>query len=182
MGGGSTKSDASGKNLRQIPRVTSGLEVARAGYLGGQDNKVYGCQRERPMNRETSPPFSPTVRNRSARASLVIALIFLIQCLAFLVIILIARSPAGTRFIQLNPDHPFVGLVEAVVELSLLFVPLDLLAGVLAILFGAFGFRAARRLPGQCGSSRSMTGIVMGVLLLVLPFVVIFSWASGWKQ
>jgi hypothetical protein len=131
------------------------------------------------MNRETSPPSSPTARNRPAQASLVIALIFLIQCVAFLAIILIARSPAGTRFIQLNPNHPFVGLVEAVVELSLVFVPLDLLAGALVILFGAFGLRAARRLPGECGRSMSMTGIIMGVLLLVLPFMVIFSWASG---
>jgi hypothetical protein len=157
-------------------------EVTCAGYLGGQDNNVDGCQRKQLMNPETSPPSSPTARNRPAQASLVIALIFLIQCVAFLVINLIARSPGGTRFIKTNPNHPLVGLVEAVVELSLVFVPLDLLAGALAIVFGTFGLRASRRLPGECGRSKSMTGIVMGVLLLVLPFVVIFSWASGWRQ
>jgi hypothetical protein len=144
--------------------------------------KLMGGQQEQFMNLETSPPSSPTASNRPAQASLVIATIFVIQSVAFLAIILIARSPAGTRLIQRNPNHPLVFLVEFVVELSILFVPLDLLAGVLAILFGAFGLRAARRLPGECGRSKSTTGIVMGVLLLVLPFVVIFSWASGWRQ
>ena len=125
---------------------------------------------------------NPGTRNRAAQASLVIALIFLIQCVAFLVIIIFYMSSWGIRFVTTNPTHPLASLGEIVVELSILFVPIDLITGALAILLGVRGRRAARRLPDHFGESRSLLGIVLGMLVLLLPFVTVLVWASGFKQ
>ena len=134
------------------------------------------------MSQNTPSPPGTTPRNRSSQVCLGIALVFLIQCVAFLSIILLSQSAWGTEFIKANPGHAFVGVAEGVVELTILFVPLDLLAGLLAIHFGASGLRDSRRLPGGPGKTMSKVGIAMGILLLVLPFVVLLSWASGFRQ
>ena len=83
------------------------------------------------MDSETPFVSNPAPRNRAAQASCVISLIFLIQCVAFLAIICFYMSSWCIRLVTTNPPHPLAGLGEAVVELSILFFPLDLIAGAL---------------------------------------------------
>ncbi len=128
------------------------------------------------------PPANTPPRNRAAQASLVISLIFLIQCVVFLAVILIAETPWAIRFVTANPTHPLAAVADAVVELGILAFPPDLIAGAVAILLGIIGLRAARRLPGSLGKTKSIIGIVAGTLVLILPFVNFLSWASGFRQ
>ena len=94
------------------------------------------------MNQETTSGASSRPRNRAALASLFISLPFFCKSVLFLMVIAVARwSSWATQLSKTNPDHPFFNLVEIVVELSVL-LPLDLCAGVLAILFGVLGLRA----------------------------------------
>jgi hypothetical protein len=134
------------------------------------------------MNSET--PIDPALRprNRSAHASFVIALFFLVQCFVFLGIIAIGMSPWGARLAASNPDHPFVNLAGLVVELSILFFPLDMITGALAILLGIRGLIVARRLPGDPGRARSIASLVLAAFVLFLPFLTVLLWASAFPR
>src|SRR5262245_24103893 len=98
------------------------------------------------MSPETPADPALRPRNPSAQASFVIALVFLAQCVAFVAIIAIGMSPWGVRLATTNPDHPFVSLAGMVVESSLLFLPLDLSAGLLVLILGRRGLAVARRM------------------------------------
>lgn len=130
------------------------------------------------------PPAEPIVRsrNRAAQAALVIAALFLTQCVVFVAIIVFFTSPGGIQFVTKDPTNPWASLGEVVVELSILFFPLDLLAGALTIVLGIVGLRRAGRLPGRLGKRRSTFGILAGATLLVWPFVTFLWWARGWRQ
>jgi hypothetical protein len=133
---------------------------------------------------ESKTPTDPALphRNRSAQASLVIALVFLTQCVAFVAIIATGMSSWGVRLAATNPDHPFVNLAGLVVELSILFLLLDLIVGTLAILLGIRGLVVARRQPGNLGRDRSIAGLVLAALVLLLPFLTVLLWASAFRQ
>jgi hypothetical protein len=113
---------------------------------------------------------------------LVIALVFLAQCIAFVAIIAIGMSPWGVRLAATNPNHPFVALAGMVVELSLLFFPLDLIAGLLVLILGRRGLAVARRLPGNFGKARSIAALVLAPLVFLLPFLTFLLWASAFRQ
>ncbi len=134
------------------------------------------------MNEESSSARIPPPRNGAATASLVISFLFLVQCIAFLATIVVGLSSWGIRTMQGNPDHPLAVLSDAAVELNILFFPLDLIAGAVAIMLGIRGILVARRLAGNLGRSVSMIGIGFGLLVLILPFVTFFCWASAFRQ
>jgi len=120
-------------------------------------------------------------RNRAATVGLVIALIFFIQCVAFPAILVTFMSSWGIRFVNTNPTHPLAGLGETVVELSILTFPLDMIAGSVAIALGTFGLCVARK-PERPGARKSILGIVLGILVLLLPFLTFWQWATAFRQ
>jgi hypothetical protein len=124
------------------------------------------------MDPKAAPDPALLPRNRSARASLVIALAFLAQCVAFVAIIAIGKSSWGVRLAATNPDHPFVNLAGLVVELGILVLPLDLIAGTLGILLGIRGRVVARRLPGNLGRASSIAGMVLAPLVLLVSSLI----------
>jgi hypothetical protein len=129
------------------------------------------------MTEESVPP-----RNRAARASLVLSLVFFVQCATMLAVIAVAMSSWGTQFIQAHPDHLLANLAEGVPELNLLFFPLDLIAGLAAVFMGLRGLRASRTLPNCLGRNQAIAGIVLGLLVIILPFAIFLCWASAFRQ
>ena len=134
------------------------------------------------MNQETPDPSSPPPRNTAARASVVIALVFLSQCLVLLATILFGLSSWGSRWVEAHPDHPLAGFADLAVELSLLCFPLDLIAGAAAVILGLRGFVVARRRTEGFGRRESLIGIGLGALVLLLPVVTVFCWARAFRQ
>jgi hypothetical protein len=130
------------------------------------------------MNRETSSPSSPPPCNKPAQSSLVISLIFFIPSVVYLAFFaFFALSSWGIRLSE-NPNRPWEplisflgGILGVLAELDILWFPISFIAGLIAIFRGAQGRRAARGLPGNIGQTKSMIGIVLGLLVLLLPFV-----------
>jgi hypothetical protein len=125
------------------------------------------------MNREASSPSSPRPCNKPAQSSLVISLIsfipgvFVVAFSAFL-----SFSSWGIR--SSNPNHPWepiISFLGGFLMLGILWFPISFIGGLIAILRGAQGRRAACGLPGNIGQTKSMIGIVLGLLVLLLPFV-----------
>jgi hypothetical protein len=97
-------------------------------------------------------------------------------------IIAVGMSPWGVRLAATNPNHPFVSLAGMVVELSLLFLPLDLIAGLLVMILGRRGLAVSLRLPGNSGKAKLIAGLVLAPLVLLLPFLTALLWASSFRQ
>jgi len=129
------------------------------------------------VNQETPSLSSPLPRNRPAQSSLVISLIFFIPG-AVLVAFSAFFSLSSWGIRLSNPNHPWepiisflTGSLGLFAEQDILWFPISFIGGLIAILRGVQGRRAARGLPGNTGQTKSMIGIVLGLLVLLLPFV-----------
>jgi hypothetical protein len=100
---------------------------------------------------------------------LVIALLFFVPSLILLAFTALLLLPPVALFVEGNVNHSVVVFAGIMIELSVLFLFLDLGTGPLAIFLGVCGLRAAGRLPGSIGRRQSMIGIVLGLLVLLWP-------------
>ena len=129
------------------------------------------------MNRETSSPSSPPPCNKPAQSSLVISLIFFIPGVVYLAFFaFFALSSWGIRLSE-NPNRPWEPLISflggflgVLAELDILWFPISFIAGLIAIFRGAQGRRERVVFQATLGR-RMMIGIVLGLLVLLLPFV-----------